>query len=361
LAAALAERGDEVHVLTSAVAGAVEQRDGPVRVHRVIRDWSLSRRERHRANALLRSTEIDVVHVLFPDSELQDRFLLPAALGFGAVPLVTTWWSLGLGRRSPAGVRIESLALLARSSVLTSHDPRYLRVLRRLRAGRRAEWLPVGNNLRQDGALPGREEARATVGLEPDVAWLGYFGQLDATRGAEDLFAALALAREDRDVRLVMIGSAGRPERYASEPSSAQYLARILEIPKELGVAAAIRWTDFLPDQHVLLYLRAVDLCVLPYRRNSIGRSALAATLEVGTPVVLGGSPEWIAPLVPGEHVALVPPASPHELATVLLDLLDAPKRRTALAEGASAAARFFAWPAIAETAASAYRTAASR
>lgn len=364
--AALAALGIEVAVVTSAREGApaVEQLRPGVTVHRVVEDWGLGRAGRTSlalANDVLAEAGSQLVHVFFPDSVLQGRYRLPALLGAGRLPLVTTFWNLGLGRRSPAAVRLEALALLARSGVVSSHDPTYLRVLRRtIGRVRPTAWLPAGNNLA--GTMPSGSQAdlRGELGM-PDVEWLGYFGQLDATRGVEDLFEALALVRRNRDVRLVMIGSAGRAGRYDDEPESARYLRDVLALPERHGVGDAVVWTEYLPDATVLRYLCAVDLCVLPYRRNSLGRSALATALQLGRPVVLAGTPAGIEPLRPGRDVALIPPRSPAELAATVERLLADPAERARLAEGARAAAVHFSWPRIAERAAEMYERALER
>jgi glycosyltransferase involved in cell wall biosynthesis len=356
LAAALRGHGVEPHVLTSADGEPATREEDGVVVHRIVRDWSL-RGERSTVERTLRAAGIDVVHVFFPDSVLQGRYRLPAAIGLGRVPLVATWWNLGLGRRSPTAVRLESLALLARARVLTSHDPAYLRLLRRFAVRRPVEWLPAGNNLAGEVEID-RAAARRTVGLEDGPLWLGYFGQLDPTRGVEDLFESLALARRAHDVRLVMIGSAGRPERYELEPASAAYLRATLERPAKLGIEDAVRWTEYLPDEEVLRHLGAIDVCVLPYRRNSIGRSALAAALATATPTVLAGTPAGIAPLRAGKDVVLVPPHNPAALAAAVLALADDVLERARLSAAARDAAGLFSWNAIAERAIAIYERA---
>src|SRR5262245_53460077 len=188
-AAALADRDAEVHVLTSTGRG--PERDEVserVTVHRTVGDWTLSEDGRgtlRRVNELLRSEGVDIVHVLFPDSVLQGRYQLPAAIGLRRRPLVTTFWNLGLRRRSPLPIKLEALALLGRSSVLTSHDPGYLSALQRIASGvKPVRWLPVGTNI-----APETRRAPNAVRRElrlRDVPLLGYFGQLDFTRGVED-------------------------------------------------------------------------------------------------------------------------------------------------------------------------------
>jgi glycosyltransferase involved in cell wall biosynthesis len=241
-------------------------------------------------------------------------------------------------------LKLTSLALLARSSVVSSHDPSYLTVLRRLVAGAKpVRWLPVGSNF-EAGARRLRPDGPPTV---------GFFGQLDFTRGVDTLFDAVArLGR--RDVRVRMLGSAGRPQRYGDDPE----FARLLALPERLGIAEQVEWTDFLADDDVPQALADLDICVLPYRRNSLGRSALAAAFQSGTPVVLGGRPGLIQPLQPGRHVALVAPDDPGALADAIGLILDDPAERARLAGGAERAARFFEWPRIAQHALEIYREA---
>jgi glycosyltransferase involved in cell wall biosynthesis len=364
LARSLVAEGLEVLVITSPSDGApeLEEEQPGLRVARIVEDWRSTtpggRSALRLANRRIAAEGSQVVHVFFPDSVLQGRYQLPAALGLGRVPLVSTFWNLGLGPRSTAGVRLESLALLTRSRVLTSHDPSYLRLLERLSRRRRPVlWLPAGSNIRvKRQPSASREERAARAGLDPSARYLAYFGQLDATRGVEDLFIALAGARAQRDVRLLMIGSAGRPERYrAGGAATWAEFRRLQALPKELGVEDAVVWTDYLPEDGVATMLAAADCCVLPYRRNSVGRSALAAALELGLPTVLGGSPEAVAPLKPGRHVLVVPPGRPVELAAAFTRLVDDGEERARLAEGARQAARLFAWPRIAAAARGAY------
>lgn len=345
-----------VVVLTSEADAPEVERDDGVLVRRVVSDWSLvgGRRSLRRANAALAAEEADLLHVFFPDSVWRQRYQLPVRLGRD-LPLVTTFWSLGLGPRSPAVTRLTSLGLLARSRAVTSHDPVYLSALRRLvPRQRRVGWLPVGNNLHSRG---GSEDPQGAHGaIDQSRPYLAYFGQLDRTRGVEDLFAALADVRRSRDVRLVMIGSAGRERRYAADEDVYRYFSRVRRLPEELGIAGAVSWTPYLPDTAVVRLLQGAELCVFPYRRTSVGRSALAAALDLGRPTVLAGTPATVRPLVPGKHVALVPPEDPTALAAELDRLLADEGERARLAAGARAAAAFFAWPRIAAAALGVYR-----
>jgi glycosyltransferase involved in cell wall biosynthesis len=245
--------------------------------------------------------------------------------------------------------------------VLTSHDPFYLRLLERLSLWKRPVlWLPAGSNIPVDGQRDDPRRGRPTrTGRDQEAIRLAYFGQLDSTRGIEDLFAALARLREGGDFRLLMIGSAGRPERYRDSDGQAwTEFRRLRSLPASLGIEDAVEWTEYLPAEDVAARLRAVDLCVLPYRRNSIGRSALVSALEQGVPVVLAGTPEGVAPLEPGRDVLLVPPGRPEELADAVGRLADDAEERGRLAAGGLKAARIFAWPRIAAAAVQAYRRA---
>jgi glycosyltransferase involved in cell wall biosynthesis len=141
---------------------------------------------------------------------------------------------------------------------------------------------------------------------------------------------------------------------------SARYEVYLAQAER-LGLGEAVRWTPWLGPGEAAELLASVDLCVLPYRRNSLGRSALAAALTLGVPTVLAGTPERIAPLQAGRDVELVAPGDPADLARTLQRLLDDEDARQRLREGARTAARHFAWPRIAEAALSIYREAIRR
>jgi glycosyltransferase involved in cell wall biosynthesis len=152
------------------------------------------------------------------------------------------------------------------------------------------------------------------------------------------LEALTQMRRHGSDARLVMIGAA----------DSARYELYLAQAER-LGLDDAVLWTPWLGSGQAAELLASVDLCVLPYRRNSLGRSALAAALTLGVPTVLAGTPERIAPLQDGRDVALVAPGDPQALARELRRLSDDDEARARLREGARTAARHFAWPRIAE------------
>jgi glycosyltransferase involved in cell wall biosynthesis len=355
--------GADVLVITSASDQPGLRDEAPgLHIFRGVEDWRATSSEhpsRADAEAALREHGSQLLHVLFPDSVHVEDYRLPAVLGLRHIPLVTTFWSLGLGRRSPLAVRAQSLALLGRSAIVTSHDPYYLANLRRLVGWRTpVHWLPVGMNLHLDPATPSNTNLRRRLGLDLNAEYLAFFGQLDWTRGVEDLFVALRALRRERDVRLLMIGSAGRAERYASQETSQKALQSALALPDKLGIAESVVWTAYLADAEVADYLRTADCCVLPYRRNSIGRSALATVLNLGLPTVLGGTPATIEPLKPGVHVEVVPPCDPDAIIGAIRRLLDDAEHRGRLSEGAGRAAALFAWPRIASGALGCYRQA---
>ena len=131
---------------------------------------------------------------------------------------------------------------------------------------------------------------------------------------------------------------------------------------ERLGLADAVVWTPWLGPAEAAELLASVDLCVLPYRRNSLGRSALAAALTLGVPTVLAGTPERIEPLRDGRDVALVEPEDPAGLARTLARLLEDERGAGAAARGRPhGGARHFAWPRIAEAALGIYGEAIRR
>jgi sugar/nucleoside kinase (ribokinase family) len=111
LANALARLDAEVLVLTSSGNGPLWEKKGRLRVYRGVDDWTRSRgrREEGRIIRILDDHSIEIVHVLFPDSVLLERFQLPAFLAHRRA-LVTTFWNLGLGRQSPMKLRAQAMS-----------------------------------------------------------------------------------------------------------------------------------------------------------------------------------------------------------------------------------------------------------
>ncbi|MBK8934184.1 MAG: glycosyltransferase family 4 protein [Chloroflexi bacterium] len=205
--------------------------------------------------------------------------------------------------------------------------------------------IPIGSNIAT--YTPNHielQEVRDQLGLRAGDCLLGYFGFLNESKGADTLLHALAAL--DDSVHLVFIGG----QTGSSDPSNNQsFLDQLKALIGELGLAARVHWTGFLPDQRVSTFLHAADLMVMPYRDGvSLRRGTLMAVLAHGRPL-LTTTPAMPTPeLVQGENVWLVAPDDAVALATAVRALMANPALRAQLGQGAAQVASLFTWDKIA-------------
>ncbi len=213
---------------------------------------------------------------------------------------------------------------------------------------RQKALIPIGSNVSPEypeGYNRALWRTRYSLGEEALV--LGYFGFLNASKGGEDLIAALAaLVRAGYDAYLLMIGGAVG----ASDTTNIAYLSRVREAIIAYNLSSRVIWTGYLSNQGVSAAFGIVDICVLPYRDGvSFRRGSLMAALAHGLPIVSTQPRIPMSELVHGENIFLVPPGEPNRLAEAIMRLADDPALRARLRDGARALSRRFRWEEIAK------------
>jgi glycosyltransferase involved in cell wall biosynthesis len=168
-------------------------------------------------------------------------------------------------------------------------------------------------------------------------------------KGLEDLLAAVAKLRTERDVALVVVGTP-RPDGPAERA-----VAR-------LGLGTAVRFVTGLSDVDLAALFREAEVAVVPSRFEGFSLPAVEA-MACGTPLVAttaGALPEVVGP---DGHAALhVPPADPETLAAAIGRLLDDPALRARLgANGRDRVLANYTWRRTAVATAAWYREAIER
>jgi glycosyltransferase involved in cell wall biosynthesis len=151
---------------------------------------------------------------------------------------------------------------------------------------RAVERLPLGVTVARFADGLGRDAARARLGLEgPTVLCVR---RLVARMGLDLLVTAFATVLDRHPGAVLAIAGRGY-QRGALE-------RRV----RQLGIAPAVRFLGFVPDEELPLWFRAADLFVLPsVSLEGFGMVTLEA-LAAGTPVLatpIGASPEVLGPL----------------------------------------------------------------
>jgi len=175
------------------------------------------------------------------------------------------------------------------------------------------------------GQIPGAE-ARARLGLSPDVTVIGYLGALEEKKGLLDLFDAVE--RGGLAGPTLLLGGEG-----ALEPALRDRAA---------GRAFPVVFAGRVDE--VGGFLAAIDVFVFPSHQEALPLALLEA-MAAGLPIVattVGGIPEAIEDGVTG---LLVPPRQSGALAEALRRLVENPALRRRLGEQArrTAAEKFSA------------------
>jgi len=181
---------------------------------------------------------------------------------------------------------------------------------------------------------------------------IGYFGFLNASKGADTLVQSVAQLG-DRMHLLFIGGQIGSSDSENNEAFQVQVEALI----QELGFGDRVHWSGFKDDSEVSTLLHATDIMALPYRDGaSFRRGTLMAVLAHGKPLITTTPKATVPELVHGQNVWLTPVDDPSGLREAIVTLSVAPELRDKLSAGAAQTSELFAWDRIAAQTAEFYQ-----
>jgi glycosyltransferase involved in cell wall biosynthesis len=184
--------------------------------------------------------------------------------------------------------------------------------------------------------------ARRSLGLRDQSVVVSYFGFVYPSKGYSDFVEAAYLVREQGvDATYLLVGGAVRDAAFFGTT-----LGRILtraglafdhqheagSLIAHLGLGDCMRLVPFTPD--VAELFRATDIVVAPSRGPELGRPILEAFAS-GRAAIASGSATGGGIVAANETGVLVPPRAPAELATALVDLINAPEERARIGANA--------------------------
>jgi glycosyltransferase involved in cell wall biosynthesis len=193
-----------------------------------------------------------------------------------------------------------------------------------------------------------RRRGRGSLALSEDDFLIAYCGYLYPGKGVETLLEAfkLVLAKKNT-MRLILIG--GTPAMLLDSLHRPSYGQELKDLSKRLGIANQIIWTGAYEtdSEEPSMYLRAADLCVLPFDRGVfLNNSSFASCAAHGLPIITTRGEMLEAPFVDRENVYLCPAKDPGALAEAILFLTDEPQLCRQLGKnGYALAEQVFSWP----------------
>jgi len=214
----------------------------------------------------------------------------------------------------------------------------------------RVTVIPPGVDLAHFYPRPAAE-ARARLGMDPNVHLLLFVGRIEPLKGIETLFQAVARLR-DRGVcdheRTCVAVVGGNPDADDAAGDLSTEMARLKALRADLNIIDLVTFLgaqdqDALPD-----YYAAAEAVIMPSHYESFGMVALEA-MACGTPVIaseVGGLAYLVRDGETGFHV---PDRDPETLADRMCAILTNPALRRSLGEQAARHAQAYSWTLIAE------------
>lgn len=193
-------------------------------------------------------------------------------------------------------------------------------------------------------------QLREHYGIEADMPVVLFFGNLMPSKGVPDLLKAFAQVYEKQPrVRLVI---AGNPSKFID-------MDELKKMIVDLNIKdATVLDARYIPMEEVAPLMEMSVVAVYPYL-NSTQSGALQVAYSFGRPVIatkVGGLPEAVED---GKSGLLVPPASPDDLATAILKLLENPTLADEMGRYAKHLSDTrFSWDAIAKKMLTIYKSA---
>jgi glycosyltransferase involved in cell wall biosynthesis len=210
------------------------------------------------------------------------------------------------------------------------------------RVSRKSVVIPVPPSMYlspDDGVT--RQRQRKGLGLSEDDIVIAYFGYIYPRKGVDTLLKAFQIvSAHHTHVRLMLVGGGG-----LGVPQSYQ---KIYEMPKQLGIEDKLIWSgEYAWDSDEgSRYLRAADLCVLPFTQGVCAHNGSFASVAVhGLPIITTHGPTTESIFIHNTNVFLCPPENAEALAAAMTALIADPALRKRLGEGArELAAEWFSW-----------------
>lgn len=210
---------------------------------------------------------------------------------------------------------------------------------------KKSELIPIGSNVRAIQPPVHRVRAlRKELGLDKDNLLLGYFGFLNASKGADILLQVLK--QLDPNVHLAFIGA----RTGSSDPENVAFLKQVESTIAKFSLESRVHWSGYLPDAELSTYFGAVDIMVMPYRDGvSLRRGTLMAILANGCPLITTEPSVPVPELIHGENVWLTPIDDTVALKEAIWQLASDLDLRIRLGKGAALLSKSFSWDRIAQ------------
>jgi len=181
-----------------------------------------------------------------------------------------------------------------------------------------------------------RIRGRAKINASGDDVVVICFGYIYRSKGLDTLIRAFHRLNSKLNVKLLIVGGSLDPD----------YVNRLFELSKDLGLAEKIIWTGHCPEEDASVYMRAADICVLPFNFGvRLNNSSLAVACAHGLPIITTYRDTLEPPFLHEQNVYLCKPRDPGLLRSAIEDVVTRSDLRARLRSGSlKLAQEWFSW-----------------
>ena len=173
-----------------------------------------------------------------------------------------------------------------------------------------------------------------------DHPYILYVGSEHPRKNLTTLLKAFSTLKQDgrfADLKLVKVGSAGRPESY--------FRQQTLQTIRALGLSSEVIFTGYVAEKDLPVYYSGAACFVLPSLTEGFGLTPLEA-MACGCPTIVSNIPALSE--ICGEATLVVDPSSPDDLARAMSTILTHDGLREGLVAQGLRRAQRFTWEKVA-------------
>ena len=340
----LKRRGHQVTIITSHFRrGEANQADGVVRIgynvlipfNGAFVDLAIGFRLKSQLRGLFREHEFDVVHTHAPLVPTLPLLAIQAASCAQVGTFHTTggpskMLEFARGYLAPVVERLD--ARIAVSNTAREFAARYFP----------GDYHVVPNGVDIERFHPAVPPFADWV--DPNHVNILFVGRLDPRKGVHHLIAAMpeVVERTNGRARLLIVGDS--------------YLRPKLEASVASRIRSNVTFLGHVPSRDLPRWYATGDVFVSPASGNESFGIVLIEAMASGRAVVASDIPGYRSVVNPGENGVVVPPGDVRALASALVELVEDPAQRKALAEAGRARALEFSWPRVTDRIEEIYR-----
>lgn len=375
----LAQRGIEVHVLTSAVKGAL--RHPNFQVHPIMHGWSWRRLPRFRR--IVKRLAPDAILEIYVGRMYGYRSMMTFAPTIAkrilpSVRFVTQFewigdhefWKKTLTERIVRKAMVRSMGTgidyyygtLVRDSdhIIVLSDSHRERLIQEIAlAKEKTSLIPPAPLMTLVPEIENeRERGRAMLGVKPEEFLFVNYGYILPAKGLETLFQALQRISNRRpEVRLAFIGGNGDSSLLSGAngitEKASRYADDIRKMPARLGIADRVLWAGPFPtgDDRASFLVHAGDAGILPFDDGVfLNRSSFVAVAAHGLPIITTRGETLERQFLDQENVYLCPPQNVEALASAMEEVVARADLRSRLSRGIQILSeQWFSWDKVIE------------